>query len=380
MSADLPNPLQTDRRVGLLGDVHGDFSHLMAAVHVFAARNIRCVIVLGDFGYPWPFEDWNRTLNKLSRRLASRNMDIVVIDGNHDWLPKIKEFPVGADGLRRLRHNVIHAPRGYRTTLLPYNSGWPTNVVRPGKVLAVLGGANSIDRHHRTVNTDWWPDESLTEEDLAALGTDHADVLLGHDAPLDVPDLDRALASENSDWPPEAVAYAEQGRRMFHCGFMAVWPEVSVGAHYHRHVDQVLAYEDDAGSFRCRVVILDQNRPKTISLAILDTGTLQLEFFTRGDTKVERLRMRDQGRWVVRTPDADFGFDLDARTVERRPLPGARLSPLLDHPLPLLNIRIVHVGAVAIYTFDPLDEHIPYQDQFSSGVVQMIERDDDAHR
>ena len=377
MTAELPNPLQTDRRVGLLGDVHGDFSHLMAAVHVFAARNIRCVIVLGDFGYPWPFEDWNRTLNKLSRRLASRNMDLVVVDGNHDWLPKINEFPVGADGLRRLRRNVVHAPRGYRTTLLPYESGWPANAVRPGKVLAMLGGANSIDREYRTEGTDWWPEESLTEEDLVALGSDHVDVLLGHDAPLDVPDLDRALTSENSDWPPEVVAYAERGRRMFHRGFMAVRPELSVGSHYHRHVDQVLAYEDAAGSFRCRVAILDQNRPKTISLAILDTATLQLEFFTRGDVKVERLTMRDQGRWVVRTADADFAFDLDARTVERRPLPGARQSPHRDRPLPLLDIRMLSVGVIAIYTVDPLDNYTPYADGYSSSAVYKIERAED---
>lgn len=161
---------------------------------------------------------------------------------------------------------------------------------------------------------------------------------------------------------------------MFHGGFMAVRPALYVGSHYHRHADQTVPYSDGAGSFRCRVVVLDQNKPKTISLAVLDTWTLQLEFLARGDAELERLTMRDHGRWVVRTADADLAFDLDAQTVERRPLPGSRPSPRIDRPLPLLDIRVLNVGAVAIYTLDPLDEYTPYQDQFSAAVVDKIER------
>jgi hypothetical protein len=276
-----------------------------------------------------------------------------------------------------LRRNIAFAPRGFRTTLLPHDSGWPGNVIRPGKVLAILGGANSIDRHLRTENTDWWPEESITDADLAALGSEHADVLLGHDAPLDVPDLDRELATESAGWPPDAVAYAEHGRHTFHRGFMAVRPELYLGAHYHRHVDATLTYEEAAGSFRCRVVILDQNKSKTISLAILDTATLEMEFLTRGDTEVTMLTMRDQGRWVARTADADLFFELDARTVERRPLPGARRSPNIDRPLPLLNIRFVCVGVIAMYTLDPLDKYRPYSDGYSSSAVYKIERAED---
>ena len=370
-----PNMLQKARKIGLLGDTHGDMGHLLAAARTFKARGIDIVIQAGDWGFIWPNENWNRNLDKISRRLDSLGMLLLVVDGNHDWLHKINEFPINPDGLRRLRHNVAHLPRGYRTTLLPYDSGWPANTVSPGRVLAVLGGANSVDKQHRTEGADWWAEESITEVDLAVLGSEHADVLIGHDAPLDVPDLDRTLASNSSGWPPEAVAYADQGRRMFHRGFMAVRPELYVGGHYHHHVDQTLTYSDTAGSFRCRVVVLDQARPKAISLAVLDTWTLQLELLTLGDTRVERLTMRDQGRWVVRTADADLAFDLDVRTVERRSLPGSRPSPRMDRPMPLLDIRILYVGAVAIYTLDPLDEYRPHQDVFSTAVVDKIERE-----
>ena len=102
-----------DRKIGLLGDVHGDLSALITSMQAFAARNVRTTIVLGDFGYPWPHEDWNRALNKISRRLAAKNMDLLFLDGNHDWLPRIgADFPVDADGLRRLRHNIAYLPRG----------------------------------------------------------------------------------------------------------------------------------------------------------------------------------------------------------------------------------------------------------------------------
>lgn len=379
MTDRLPNPLQTDRKIGLLGDVHGDLDHLLTAIRTFRAHGISTVVALGDVGIVWPGENWNKTLDKISRRLAATGTTLFFLDGNHDPLPLIEaEFPVDSDGLRRLRRNAISIPRGYRATLAPSDSGWPSHVARPGKVLAVLGGANSIDRHLRTEGRDWWAAESITDADLAALGPDRADILLGHDAPLDVPDLDRELRSENAGWPPDGVDYAEQGRRMLHRGFTAVRPELYVGAHFHRHVDQVIDYEAGSGPFRCRVVILDQNRPKTISLAILDTATLQLELLSRGDPRVERLTMRDQGRWVVHTGDADLVFDLDARTVERRPLPGARKSSRADRPLPLLDIRTLHLGAIAVYTVDPLDEQTPYRDQFSTAVVEKIEREDDA--
>jgi hypothetical protein len=377
------DPLRHARKIGLLGDVHGDTEHLLTASRTFWRRGIDTLIQLGDFGFVWrKGENSQKALDKISRRLDAHGQTIYFVDGNHEDFDLLYAgFPVDGDGHRHLRQNVIHLPRGYRTTLLPHDSGWPGNVIRPGKALAVLGGANSIDRHLRTANTDWWPEESISEADLAALGSEHADVLLGHDAPLDVPDLDRELGSESAGWPPDAVAYAEQGRRTFHQGFMEVRPELYVGAHYHRHADQTLTYTDAAGSFRSRVVILDQNTPKTISLAVLDTWTLHLEFLTRGDTTVERLTMRDQGRWNVHIKDAILAFDLDARTVERRPMDGARESPTIDRPLPLLNIRMLQMGNIAILTLDPIDDHTPYLDYFSPSQVEKIERTDgDADR
>ncbi|WP_104126716.1 hypothetical protein [Cryobacterium sp. Y57] len=77
----------------------------------------------------------------------------------------------------------MHIPRGYRTVLV---SGAP---------LAALGGANSVDIGHRVLGRSVWAEKSITESDLATLGTGLADVLIGHDAPVDLPTLDTWLAA-----------------------------------------------------------------------------------------------------------------------------------------------------------------------------------------
>jgi hypothetical protein len=371
---DLPNPLRVARKLGLIGDLHGDQTHFYTVAQTMWARGISVLICLGDWSMVWPGEPWNKTLDRMSRRLAAKGQTIYVVEGNHDWIPRLHQFAQDDDGLRRLRFNVILFPRGYRTTLAPLNEA------TPGLTLAVLPGANSVDREYRTEGSDWWPDEAINDEDLAVLGSERADILLGHEAPLGVQEIEDEIEKNADGWSESARAYAAEGRRQFHRGFLAVRPRLSLGGHWHRHVDTILEFNDDTQRFSCRVVILDMNGADTLGQAILDTATLHLEFFTRSDSKVERLTMRDQGRWVVHTAGAALVFDLDARTVERRPRPGARQSPRGDRPLPLVGIRILHVGAVAIYTVDPLDEHVPYQDRFSSAVVDTIEREDHADR
>jgi predicted phosphodiesterase len=360
---DSANPLASATRVAVLGDLHGDLAHLTVCAATAWKRGVDVLLQTGDFGFAWGTDNYQKDLDKISRRLRNRGQTLYWVDGNHDDFNILYEkFPLDPDGLRRLRPNILHAPRGYRT------------VLSSGKVLAVLGGANSIDRTLRTEGVDWWPEESITEGDLAALGADHADILIGHEAPLHVPDLDRELEANPRGWRPSAHEYAAESRRMFHRGFMAVRPQLSLSGHYHTHLDQDLSFGGGEDAFRCRVVILDKNEPKAKSQAILDVASMHLEYFTRDDAKVVRLDVRDRGKWIVRTHDAVHAFDLDNRTVERRPNPGARPSPTIDQPLPLLDIRMLHVGGVGIWTLDPLEErHSPYWDHFSPP-IEHIER------
>ncbi|SFH76293.1 metallophosphoesterase [Cryobacterium levicorallinum] len=268
------SPLSSARRIGLLGDTHGDLEHVLIVSRTLHARGIRTLVVLGDFGFIWPGYNWDNGLDKLSRRLAVKTQTLYFVDGNHEDFTRLYQFPLAKDGLRWLRPNIAHIPRGWRTTLAS------------GKTLAALGGANSVDVAHRSEGSSWWPDESVTEADLASVGHQHADVLIGHDAPLNVPSLDTWLAETNRWWPEAGIQYSASGRAMFHRGFLQVRPELYVGGHYHRHFDDTIDYDGDI-PFTSRVVLLDKNGSEhAISQAILDTETLHLEYFDRNDQTV----------------------------------------------------------------------------------------------
>lgn len=224
------------------------------------------LIVAGDFGFVWPGHDLQRSLNKIERRLHSLGVFLMFVDGNHEAFPVLEQFPKDACGLRFLRSNIVHLPRGRRMNL------------RNRRTIAACGGAASVDKFLRTTGKDWWPQERITEEDLSALGIGIADVLVGHDAPFPLPDLDVLLEAKAQQWPPKMLEYAHDARLMFQRAFMATRPAIYFGGHYHHFVDESRWYENGLDSFRSRVVILDQVAPGSRSSAILDVSTLSIRY------------------------------------------------------------------------------------------------------
>lgn len=273
-------------RIGVLGDTHGDMQHVLIVSRTMQTRGVSALIVLGDFGFVWPGGNWDNDLDKLSRRLALSGQTLFFVDGNHEDFTRLYKFPVANDGLRWLRPNIAHIPRGWRTTLAS------------GRTLAALGGANSVDVADRRVGKSWWPEESITEADLTVLGNEHADILIGHDAPLHVPQLDSWLKEAPDQWPSVGIEYADAGRAMFHRGFMQVQPTLYLGGHYHHHVDETVHYGGGL-PFESRVVLLDKNDSRSAtSQAILATETLELGYLTQDGRPVESIAGRNSGqRW-----------------------------------------------------------------------------------
>jgi hypothetical protein len=76
---------------------------------------------------------FNTILPRMSKRLHAKGQTLYFVDGNHEDFTALYKFPISADGLRWVRPNIVHLPRGYRTTLVS------------GRTLAALGGANSVD-------------------------------------------------------------------------------------------------------------------------------------------------------------------------------------------------------------------------------------------
>lgn len=353
--------LATARLIGLVGDTHGDLEHLLIVSQTMWKRGVSVLVVLGDFGFLWPGHNWSKDLDRLSKRLAQRGQVLYWLDGNHENFDTLhSKFPIAEDGLRRLRPNITHLPRGYRTPLVF------------GRTLAVLGGANSIDAHHRALGSTWWLEEQISDDDLEKLGHEHAEVMLGHDAPTPLPSLDASLAATDQFWPTEMLAYAAAGRQKFTEGFLQVRPSLYFGGHYHQFVNETVTYGEGEDTFETRVILLGMNGSSTLSQAVLNLQNLEVEAFTRNDTIVTRLTGAESGLWEVHTRDSVHVFDLDARTVERRPGPNA-LLPNIKDVRPLRSISVCEVGERGFWSFPSEDVSVDYL-WTNSSVVERIER------
>src|SRR5690606_22311304 len=109
-------------------------------------------------------------------------------------------------GMRPIRHNIFHLPRGFRFTI-------------HGVRFLALGGAYSVDRRWRKLNKDYWLEEEVTEADIAntLLPEDPTtDVLLMHDSPFPAPnpitDNPVRQAEGMRAWGYEAIKAATKHR------------------------------------------------------------------------------------------------------------------------------------------------------------------------
>ena len=244
--------------------------------------------------------------------------------------------------------------------------------------MAVLGGANSIDRDHRVGGQSWWVGESITDADLAVLGSGTAPLLIGHDAPLNVPTLDQELAATDRYWSVEALAYAAAGRAVFHRGFLTVQPELYLGGCYHLHIDEQVTYTSEGGEFTCRVVILDMNGTATAtSQAILDVDTFTLTFLTRDADTVHELRGDEAGVWEVSTEHSTHILDFDRGVSERRAGPDSLPFPG-DNSRPLRTIERCRVWELGFWTFVSHNRLMEFYWHQSTEIkkIQRIKRED----
>ena len=272
-------PHLSPARIGLVGDVHANLNVTRNAIKVLGGRGIAEIHFLGDFGFVWnggPKED--RVLGMIDDVLDNVEAVAFVTGGNHEGYDRLLAIEPDADGLRWLRARVALLPRGWRASTPSGNS------------IASIGGANSIDRSRRKPGVSWWQQEQITESDLDALGTEHADILLAHDSPPTM-SLNNRLRRNAAMWSPADLAYADAGQDMFLQAFLAATPRLAVGGHYHLFHDVTERFPGRP-EFEARVVVLDADGEAN-SVAILDTSTLEMEFLN----KTLRMLNLDAG-WV----------------------------------------------------------------------------------
>lgn len=188
-------------KVMLAGDTHG----YIAAIEylMFNAQREGCdaIFQVGDFGFWEHAEEGVDFLDDVAGLAENYNIPLFALDGNHDKTSLVLEkykATWAPGGFMTVRPNVFYSPRGNR---------WHWNGVR----FISLGGAYSVDKWIRvdeekdksakirkrnayrgnypksedTTGTLWFPEEEMTDEDMAGFLVDGSpvDVILAHDKP-----------------------------------------------------------------------------------------------------------------------------------------------------------------------------------------------------
>ena len=175
-------------RVLFAGDTHGYTSHVINLIDTAKREECDRIFVLGDFGYWEHMREGVEFLDKVSAHAIKAHVSVYFLDGNHDktsLLLKKYSGQINGEGFLTVRGRLFYAKRGHR---------W----VWDGVSFIALGGAYSVDKEWRLDNeraskrpagTLWFPEEEMTDEDMAAILRAQAgrkvDVMLAHDKPLE---------------------------------------------------------------------------------------------------------------------------------------------------------------------------------------------------
>lgn len=153
----------------MVGDIHGVWEFLNKFIN---EKSPDFIIQLGDFGW-WPHFHNKKGLLRRDKifnqfGIKNNNTKIYWIAGNHEnWndLNCLTDYaPI------EIQAGVTYCPFG---TVLQLNDT---------KILC-CGGAESIDKHLRTENIDWWRNELISQQDMDNLPDTNIDIVVSHTVP-----------------------------------------------------------------------------------------------------------------------------------------------------------------------------------------------------
>lgn len=229
-------------KIGLLGDTHGQRNWTLFSLWKFHKEGIDTVIQVGDFGIANNGAG-KYFLTEVQRACEQYGISLFVVPGNHeDWNYINSLTGDNRQDWVNLRHDIYLAPRGLRWT-------WD------GVSFVALGGAPSVDRKWRKEYQKqisdpkqhiWFENEMITWEDVEYVAAGgYADVMIGHDAPENVPTIEAAIGGNPHGFDPVDLLYAADGRRRYTEAFKAVAPDTVIHGHYHVKVTDTIRTGDD---------------------------------------------------------------------------------------------------------------------------------------
>lgn len=243
-------------RILLGGDFHGNTLHVAYLYKMATDFNVDRVFSLGDYGY-WEHTDSGKDYLDFCGKIAmNTGIPLYFLDGNHDNHTKLRKdysMCVIDDGMWMIREGLSYSPRGNRFT-------WD------GVRFMTFGGAYSIDKAYRRPGTSWWPEETITPEEVASAGTGKVDILLSHDLPAGI-DMRAIMQHRGFDY--RNIPDSEQNRRRLREVCDVVRPDYLFHGHYHLNYTQDLPIAFGNHLLRVRGLACDDMGPG--SWTIIDT-------------------------------------------------------------------------------------------------------------
>jgi predicted phosphodiesterase len=245
---DMPEP----KKLALAGDWHGNFGWAELAMNYAVEQGCDVLLQVGDFGY-WPsYEEstgsqtgGSHFLFKVTEKAKELGLMIYWIDGNHENHEHLHPG-MGHDGVIR------HLPRGHRW------HWW-------GKSWMAVGGAVSIDKQWRTAGHDWFPQETLVQDQIHYASREGGvDIIVSHDCPAGVVIPGIQAENEKGFWPSEQIAESEAHRRLLRQIVDATGAKLIVHGHYHRryntisedHKLSIIGLDCDATGFKENMLLM----------------------------------------------------------------------------------------------------------------------------
>lgn len=209
--------MNDDAPFAVVGDLHGNTVWARHLVRSAGRAGVKILFQVGDLAVCWPGRDKYKFDRRLNDYLAAAQQQLVFVVGNHDNHEELESMPVEEDGLVHVRENILMLPRGGR-------------MEHAGLSFGSLGGAFSVDHHHRKPGIEWWPDaEEVQREDVEKLAAGGpVDVLLTHDAPFQI-DLKGDVEID-----PEDIEKANRSRHLITEAIERARPANVFCGHWHQ--------------------------------------------------------------------------------------------------------------------------------------------------
>jgi len=157
----------------VFGDIHGEFAKLNKILTKVRDRT-DTILQCGDWGY-WPKFHGTTYVDRYTGRVKRNDnynvkngtmTKIYFCDGNHEDHESLLKLESN-----EIMPNVFYMKRGSILTL------------DDGRVVLFIGGAYSIDKKYRTPGLDWFPEESITQQDIYNLPDVKIDIVISHTCP-----------------------------------------------------------------------------------------------------------------------------------------------------------------------------------------------------